>query len=105
MTQPAPEQTDVARANAPEGALDDATEPYTTDDRAPRFSTVTPLVAPARPGVQAGRTLKIRLSAADLARGGVITIQQGASHHLWVVDDVLEGAGDGCIELTLKPHT
>lgn len=49
-------------------------------------------------------TLTLRLSAADLQRGGVISTADGTWRNLWIVETVSPAAGDGCMELTLKPY-
>lgn len=59
------------------------------------------LAARVRPAALA---MRMRLCAADLVPGGLVCIEQGSTRRLWVVQSVTEGAGDGCVELSLIPR-
>ncbi len=56
---------------------------------------------PWQPRTAVPPAMTIRLVAADVRRGRLVSIDTGNDCRLWVVDQVTEGAGDGCVELTL----
>jgi len=60
-------------------------------------------VAPHRRTVSmTSRPLILRLNATGLQVGRLISTQQGSACCLWVVESVTDGAGDGCVEVTLR---
>lgn len=67
--------------------------------------TPTSATSTARMITMTARPLTLRLCAADLVCGGLVSTQQGTAHRLWVVHEVIQGAGDGCVEITLRPHS
>lgn len=104
MTFLSTEGPDPAHVATPEGPLPAPSGSAGSDNRALYLTGVTPLNRAPGAVTLTARTLTVRLSVADLTCGGVISIKQGTAHRLWVVDHVMEGAGDGCMELTLRPQ-
>jgi len=48
------------------------------------------------------RPLVLRLNVAGLQAGRLVSTQQGGASCLWMVESVTDGAGDGCVEVTLR---
>lgn len=48
--------------------------------------------------------IQLRLTGQDLRCGAWVSTREGDVQRLWVVEAIMTGAGDGCVELTLRPQ-
>jgi hypothetical protein len=61
-----------------------------------------PVTLRRRTVAMTARPLILRLNATGLEAGRLISTQQGSACCLWMVESVTDGAGDGCVEVTLR---